>query len=60
VELRESPVVEDTEGLIVNRRSFPVSTRSFIAAVNAVWADCDHASRRLVEHQMGPKRQRNS
>jgi hypothetical protein len=44
----------------VKRRSIPTNTRSFVAAVSAAWADFDHASRRLVEHQMGPKRQRHS
>jgi hypothetical protein len=59
VELRESPVVEDIEGPAVNRRSIPASTRSFIAAISAVWADCDNASRRLVERQMGPRHPRH-
>jgi hypothetical protein len=44
----------------VKRRSIPANTRSFISAVSAVWADVDYASRRMVEHQMGPKRQRHS
>jgi hypothetical protein len=58
VELRERPVVEDIEGLAVKRRSTTVNTRSFISSVSAVWADFDYASRRLIELQMGPKRQR--
>jgi hypothetical protein len=53
-------VVEDTEGTIVKRRTTPASTRRFISAVSAAWADFDHASRRLVELQMGPKRERHS
>jgi hypothetical protein len=53
-------VVEDTEGITVNRRTISASARSFIAAVSAAWADADYASRRLVEHQMGPKHQRHS
>jgi hypothetical protein len=44
----------------VKRRSIPASTRSFLSAVSAAWADFDYASRRLVEHQMGPKRKRHS
>jgi hypothetical protein len=42
----------------VKRRSTTVNSRSFFAYVSAVWADFDYASRRLVELQMGPKRQR--
>jgi hypothetical protein len=44
----------------VKRRTTTASTRSFISAVSAVWADVDYASRRLIELQMGPKRQRHS
>jgi hypothetical protein len=44
----------------VKPRSTTANTRNFLAAVSAVWADMDNASRRLVEHQMGPKRQRHS
>ena len=39
----------------MNRRSNTASNHSFIAAVSAAWADCQYASRRLVEHQMGPR-----
>jgi hypothetical protein len=42
----------------VKRRSTTVNHRSFLSAVSAAWADFDYASRRLVELQMGPKRQR--
>jgi hypothetical protein len=41
----------------VNRRS---NTHSFLAAVSAAWADCQHTSRRLVERQMGPARSHRS
>lgn len=44
----------------MKRRTTPASTRSFISAVSAVWADVDHASRRLIELQMGPKGKRRS
>ena len=44
----------------MKRRSNTANTRSFIAAVSAAWADCHYASRRLVEHQMGPQRPHNS
>jgi hypothetical protein len=54
-------VVGNFEGLTVKRRTnHPANTRSFIAAVSAVWADCHNASRRLVEHQMGPQRPHHS
>lgn len=53
-------MVEYTEGTTVKRRTTSTSTRRFMSAVSAVWADFDYASRRLVEHQMGPKRQRHS
>jgi hypothetical protein len=61
VELRDKPAVQDTDrGFTVKRHRIPASTRSFLAAVSAVWADVDNASRRLVEHQMGPKGRRHS
>jgi hypothetical protein len=53
-------VVGDIEGSTVNRRSNTANTRSFLAAVSAAWADCHHASRRLVERQMGPARPHHS
>jgi hypothetical protein len=54
------PRSETTKDAAVKHRTIPASTRSFISAVSAVWADFDYASRRLVELQMGPKRQRHS
>jgi hypothetical protein len=44
----------------VKRHSTTHSTRNFVAAVGAAWADMHNASRLLVEHQMGPKRPHRS
>lgn len=53
-------MVGHLEGHTVKHHSTTASTRSFIAALSAAWADCQYASRRLVEHQMGPKRPHHS
>jgi hypothetical protein len=49
-------VVGHLEGPTVKRLSNTASTRSFLTAVSAAWADCRNANRLLVERQMGPQR----
>ena len=41
----------------MKRQSTTTNNRSFVSALSAAWADMHNASRRLVEHQMGPVHQ---